>query len=766
MLHPYLLWFLPLVLVPILLHLLSLRRLKTVALSTFRFLMDSYVQQRRNVKLLEFLLMALRTLFVLLLILALSRPMVERFGFLFKDQGSHSVILLLDVGASMALRSGATTSFERARAAACAIVKRLGKEVHVTIIEAGRQPRVVDQRFAGQPEAMIESIQDLQPGSATSDIGAALATALSTPRHGARVVCIFTDGNRKAWSTVRGNPGLAKLSRDDRLVVMNVGGPASIENLAVVGNPPPPLQPIVGLPVILNATVVNSAGPRTVETALTVTVDNEQIGRFNLSLRPGEQVSREISFTPSHAGIIQGNFQLPPDAFTEDDSFLFCLNVQPKLNVVVIAPPADTGRNRSDLFVRAALEAPLKSTRDLTPADQQIAQALTITPLADNAVNDEKLQPADLAIVADAILTADSLLALRRYVENGGGLILFPGVRTIPDPLCEALFRGTAGSTNLPVVRLAAAVGDPDDESAFLPVSGLNLAHPVLSAFDGKDADYFSTMRVYRHFPIELLKEQEPTGNGVGTDSATTAGPTPSVLMRLPDGSPLMIEAQIGRGRVLLSGIPATPDWSNLPLKPEFVPILLRSVAYLRRPAPADATPSVRPGRPAIIRINELWSDARVQAVEPDGKSHTVVLHPSGSRRVGALTDTGQKGYYRFQIAPRTAGAPERIELGFAVNLDVADADIAGEDESGIRAALSPAQAMYLKGEPDDPLLTAELTQRHEIWRSLIWVMFVVIGVEFVLSTLRARRARTQNGVAAGARRWLANVVNEGTIGP
>ena len=39
--------------VPILLHLLTLHRLRTVELSTYRFLFDSYVQQRRQMKFLE-----------------------------------------------------------------------------------------------------------------------------------------------------------------------------------------------------------------------------------------------------------------------------------------------------------------------------------------------------------------------------------------------------------------------------------------------------------------------------------------------------------------------------------------------------------------------------------------------------------------------------------------------------------------------------------------------------------------------------------------
>ena len=72
-----LLWLLPLAAIPILLHLLTLYRLRTVELSTYRFLFDSYVQQRRRMQFLEALLAILRTLFLLLLVLVVARPTVR-----------------------------------------------------------------------------------------------------------------------------------------------------------------------------------------------------------------------------------------------------------------------------------------------------------------------------------------------------------------------------------------------------------------------------------------------------------------------------------------------------------------------------------------------------------------------------------------------------------------------------------------------------------------------------------------------------------------
>src|SRR3954452_315624 len=110
LLHPSLFWFfVPLAALPLLLHLLTLHRLKTVELSTFRFLFDSYVQQRRRLQFLEALLAVLRTLFLFFLIWMLSRPVVRNWDRLFASSGGgaggRDVFLLVDCSASMTART-------------------------------------------------------------------------------------------------------------------------------------------------------------------------------------------------------------------------------------------------------------------------------------------------------------------------------------------------------------------------------------------------------------------------------------------------------------------------------------------------------------------------------------------------------------------------------------------------------------------------------------------------------------------------------------
>ena len=66
-----------------------------------------------------------------------------------------------------------------------------------------------------------------------------------------------------------------------------------------------------------------------------------------------------------------------------------------------------------------------------------------------------------------------------------------------------------------------------------------------------------------------------------------------------------------------------------------------------------------------------------------------------------------------------------------------------------VEKTFAEATLTYIAGTADDPVLSAQLSQRREIWRWLIWGMFAVIAVEFILATLRSA-----GGDEAGGGRW------------
>src|SRR5262245_36580923 len=91
--------------IPLLLHLLTLYRLKTVELSTFRFLFDSYVQQRRRIRFIEAILAILRSLFVLILAFVVARPVMTSWLALLGGGSGGDCMMLVDCSASMNART-------------------------------------------------------------------------------------------------------------------------------------------------------------------------------------------------------------------------------------------------------------------------------------------------------------------------------------------------------------------------------------------------------------------------------------------------------------------------------------------------------------------------------------------------------------------------------------------------------------------------------------------------------------------------------------
>ncbi len=354
MLHPFLLLFLPLAAVPLLLHLLTLYRLRTVELSTFRFLMDSYVQQRRRLKMLEWLLMALRTAFVALIVLMLSRPMVEKFGFLFGGQTGRDVVLIVDAGVTSGLQTGGSTALKRAKETAGVVVKKLSQHDYVTLIRAGSQPQVLYRGHLAEAEELLQKIDALTTDIATADIAAALREGVSTAPHGPRVVYVVSDLQRRSWAPLAQHPIRQQLGRDVQLVVMNVGSQEPVANLALLGDPPRSQRPIVDLPLLLTAKVAASDREQPLSTSIAVVLDDQIVGHMEVTIQPGQPAAGSLTVTPQRAGLIKGRFELPSDSFPDDNLFQFCLNVEPLIRVLLITTPGATPLEDPAVYLRGA----------------------------------------------------------------------------------------------------------------------------------------------------------------------------------------------------------------------------------------------------------------------------------------------------------------------------------------------------------------------------------------------------------------------------
>ena len=778
MLNPLLLWFLPLAALPVILHLLNLNRLREVELPTFRFLMEGYVQERSRIKLIEWLLLLLRTAVVLLVVGALARPVVQRFSTLF-GSGTKDVVFVVDAGMSTGLVSEGSSALHRGREAVRGAVERLGNGDFVTLVRAGMEPRVLHRAALGDGRRLQAELDSIEPDPGAADLAAAIAEGLSSPARGPRSLWVISNCQRRTWERLAESPTAKQLPAEVQLVLVDIGAAVPPANIALLGDPPRPQRPVVGLPVELVARVEASGGGAggegaAIEVPLSVTVDDELVTQTTVTIPPGQVASVPLSVVPSRAGVIKARLDLPADAFPFDDSMLFVLNVERRVGVLVVTSAGVEGLSDPGLFLSAALRAPIDSL-DATLVEQapqvegeeRIARSLDVRVVRSDLLDERRVQEADVIILADARLDATRGQWVRRRLEEGAGLIVFPG--PMKGAAEEIPGLGAFGGREQPALRWNDPVGDPDDENGGHGFGTVDLSHPLFAPFrpagpsasgeaSGGRVTAFDTLKFFRHVPLAMVDALDAKEGG-GADEKKGAARAPvTVLARLDDGAPIIAETRVGRGRAIVAGLAVTPDWSNLPVHPAFVPLVLRAVQTVRPDPPAVAAESVHPYEPAPIRLDERWKRALIQATDPAGTKTAIDTVAGDGRVTGALEDTRRIGYYEFDVQPPAGQVAEPIRLGLAVNREVDGATIERLPGDQLAAAFAPHPATVLAGTADDPMLHTQLTSRREIWRWLISAVFLLFGLEFLLSTLKPPEPRRSGDAPHG---WLERL-NDG----
>lgn len=169
---------------PILIHLFSRRRAREVPFSQLRFLDEITRRKIRRLRLRQWLLLAMRTLAIALIALALSRPVWHGPG-ASRQRGSSAVAILIDDSFSMEARldpgallpletGGATlslpTRFEQARQRALQLVDLLEEGDQAILVFTASPPRVPYESTVRDPALLREEITRATPRATRSDL--------------------------------------------------------------------------------------------------------------------------------------------------------------------------------------------------------------------------------------------------------------------------------------------------------------------------------------------------------------------------------------------------------------------------------------------------------------------------------------------------------------------------------------------------------------------------------------------------------------------
>src|ERR1700722_1098943 len=101
--------------VPLLIHLLSRRKQREVHWAAMTFLLAAVKRRSQRVRLEQWLLLLIRTLIVVLVVIAMAEPFINRSTMIVGPSARTHRVLVIDGSYSMDFRSGDRSRFERAK---------------------------------------------------------------------------------------------------------------------------------------------------------------------------------------------------------------------------------------------------------------------------------------------------------------------------------------------------------------------------------------------------------------------------------------------------------------------------------------------------------------------------------------------------------------------------------------------------------------------------------------------------------------------------
>lgn len=495
---------------PIWLHRLSSENPNKQAFSSLMFLEPGEPRRVLAKNLQYLLLLALRIGFLVLLALAFAGPAVWRTPAAGGGDGATLSLVVLDASASMAHRDRWSDAQEAARD----VIAGLGAEDIGQVVAVGRTAELLTQQTR-DTAVLRAAVANAEPGVFRLDFGG-LVDALDGIVRAAELpveIHIVTDAQRTGLPSRFADLAPAG---NAALRIHNVGAAGPSDNWAIesLGG-----SAITGA---LQATVTSfAASPAT--KGVVLELDGEVVERKEIALAPGETARVEFAPLALRAGSnrVAARFATSDDFAVDDLRFIALQRPEPRPVLLI----AGSLRGRETLFFTAALET---------------LGALAIEPETTTIDGLEDLTLGDFhfVVVAEAgVLRPSDMAAFEDYVESGGAVLL-------------ALGPGSTGLTEVPLTRQPLAPVALSTRDLATGIGVIETSHPALRG-------------------LEALR-----GGRFRRYAGLQAAPGDTVLLGLETGAPLLLERELGAGRVLVYGSTLDREWNDLAVQPVYVPFV------------------------------------------------------------------------------------------------------------------------------------------------------------------------------------------------
>ncbi|MBI3837205.1 MAG: BatA domain-containing protein, partial [Planctomycetia bacterium] len=498
---------------PVLIHLWNKRRYREVRWAAIEYLLAAVRKNSRRLRLEQWLLLLVRTLVIVLVVLAVAQPFLEQMGLNFVAGQRTLKVLVIDGSYSMGYKPTDKSFFDRAKQWAAKIVDESSSGDAFTLVLMASPPSVIVGSPAIEPRDFLEEIDNLKLVHGGADLPATLnhvEKILQSAEDSGLVrkeVYFLTDLGRNTWVPDLKNAAaaadyrrrVARLAQIASLVVVDVDlGQASSENLAVTALATNEPFATTAREITLSAQVRNFGTQPRNHHLVELHVDGRRIKESYIDVAPGEQTPISFSHRFDSPGDHVVEVRLGADLLDIDNHRWLSLPVKDHLRVLCVdGKPGTGGMSGATDYLALALNP--------DAGDVSVPSVIQPETIPESTLLERDLSRYDCIFLCNvAQFTASEARVLEAFLKRGGGLVFFLGDQVLADRYNREL-TGEQGVRILPA-QLKELVSEAQYQYRFDP---LNYRHPLVSAFQGREQAGLLTTPVYKYFRLALIPQSK-----------------------------------------------------------------------------------------------------------------------------------------------------------------------------------------------------------------------------------------------------------------
>ena len=679
--YPSFLWALLFTAIPIIIHLVNLRRHQTVYFSNVNFLKKVKKETQRKSKLKQLLILCSRVLAIIGLVIAFAKPYIPT-GVSEKQYSSNISCIYIDNSFSMNAEGSDGKAIESAKQKANTIIDASEPNTKFALQTNNLGDNY--NRFFSKQEVkkLIGEIEEGKNQAMMSTILLRFETMTSNFKNETKKNVFLISDFQKHTSD------LSNLKSDSLSIYNFVKIPVnSFSNIYIdtcwYDAPAHHLDQVE----VINVKIVNRSEEEFYQIPVNLFLNDSLKALASIDLAVGEEKIVTLQYTNLKPGLQLGKVEITDYPIVYDNTLYFSYNVNEVQNALLIKSGEST-TNTSNIEAIFVNDPYIK-------LDIENENRLQISKLTDYST-----------IILYEVPTISTGLTdeLKKYISNGGTLIFVP---SIPGKIES--YNTLFASLKIPEISAT--------DTVEIPINDVSYSHQIYTGVFKKGNEKVALPSIHKRYRFNKIQATDSTANETS-------------ILQFADQSNALSEYQTGLGKVYAFSFPVTNPQNkfldHILFMPTFYNIVLFSSSQQQLYSVIGKDRYITVKNPG----NKLLQNPVIQNVQTGNEIIPGAIQQEGNILRMSIDNSLNAGFYHILLNDEKIG-------GTALNFDLKESDLTYHTDDEIKSFASQAGIKHFNflNETAASFSNAihELDNGKQLWKIFIYITLLFLAFEFAI---------------------------------